>query len=192
MNIFYVDRNPVTAAQMMCDKHIIKMILESAQMLCTAKRVLDGTPYDDKTKNGRKIKRWRLDNPNEEAIIYKAGWLRHPSTQWVIKSAYNYIWLYNHMMALNQEYKLRYKKNVNHLTIDKLGDLLKTPPKNANLKALGTDATPAMPDECIVPGDSVASYRKYYIMKKVRFATWKAPRQAPDWFKEGVKNVNNI
>ena len=65
MNIFYVDRNPVTAAQMMCDKHIIKMILESAQMLCTAKRVLDGTPYDDKTKNGRKIKRWRLDNSNE-------------------------------------------------------------------------------------------------------------------------------
>ena len=41
MNIFYVDKNPVTAAKMMCDKHIIKMILESAQMLCTAKRVLD-------------------------------------------------------------------------------------------------------------------------------------------------------
>ena len=92
MNIFYVDRDPVKAAQMMCDKHIVKMILESAQMLCTVKRVLDGTPYDDKTKNGRKIKRWRLENPNEEAIIYKAGWLRHPSTQWVMKSAYNYIW----------------------------------------------------------------------------------------------------
>ena len=41
MNIFYVDRDPVKAAQMMCDKHIVKMILESAQMLCTAKRVLD-------------------------------------------------------------------------------------------------------------------------------------------------------
>jgi hypothetical protein len=49
-----------------------------------------------------------------------------------------------------------------------------------------------MPDECIVPGDSVASYRKYYIMKKVRFATWKAPSKMPDWFKEGVENVNNI
>ena len=80
MNIFYVDKNPETAAKMMCDKHIIKMILESAQMLCTAKRVLDGKEYFDTTKNGRKIKRWRLENSNEEAIIYKAGWLGHPST----------------------------------------------------------------------------------------------------------------
>ena len=81
MNIFYVDRDPVKAAQMMCDKHIVKMILESAQMLCTAKRVLDGTPYEDKTKNGRKIKRWRLENPNEEAIVYKAGWAKHVKVQ---------------------------------------------------------------------------------------------------------------
>ena len=58
MNIFYVDRDPVIAAQMMCNKHIPKMILESAQMLCSAKRKLDGTPYYDKTKNGRKIKRY--------------------------------------------------------------------------------------------------------------------------------------
>jgi hypothetical protein len=154
--------------------------------------VLDGTEYTDLTKNGRKIKRWRLDNPNEEAIIYKAGWLRHPSTQWVMKSAYNYIWLYKHMMALNDEYKLRYNHTKDHLAVEKLGDLLRQPPKNINLKAIGTDATPAMPDECIVPGDSVASYRKYYIMKKVRFATWKAPSKMPDWFKEGVENVNNI
>jgi hypothetical protein len=176
----------------MCDKHIIKMILESAQMLCTAKRVLDGTPYEDKTKNGRKIKRWRLENPNEEAIIYKAGWLRHPSTQWVIKSAYNYIWLYKHMMAMNDEYKSRYNHTKDHLAVQKLGELLKQPPKNINIKALATDATPAMPDECIVPGDSVASYRKYYIMKKVRFATWKAPSKMPQWFKEGVQNGVNI
>ena len=187
MNIFYVDKNPVTAAKMMCDKHIIKMILESAQMLCSAKRMLDGTEYYDKTKNGRKIKRWRLDNSNEEAIIYKAGWLSHPSTQWVMKSAYNYRWLYNHMMALNEEYKKRYNKDVDHVSISKLKDLLKEPPKNANLNAIGTDATPAMPDECIVPGDSVASYRKYYIMKKNRFATWKSPAVIPQWYSEGLE-----
>ena len=192
MNIFYVDKNPETAAKMMCDKHIIKMILESAQMLCTAKRVLDGTEYVDRTKNGRKITRWRLENPNEEATIYKAGWLGHPSTQWVMKSAYNYIWLYKHMMAMNDEYKSRYNHTKDHLAVQKLGELLRQPPKNINIKALATDATPAMPDECIVPGDSVASYRKYYIMKKVRFATWKAPSKMPQWFKEGVENVNNI
>ena len=134
----------------------------------------------------------KLIDPNEEAIICKAGWLRHPSTQWVIKSAYNYIWLYKHMMAMNDEYKSRYNHTKDHLAVQKLGELLKQPPKNINIKALATDATPAMPDECIVPGDSVASYRKYYIMKKVRFATWKAPSKMPQWFKEGVQNGVNI
>ena len=56
---------------MMCDKHIIKMILESAQMLCTAKRVLDGKEYFDTTKNGRKIKRWRLDNQMKKQLSTK-------------------------------------------------------------------------------------------------------------------------
>ena len=188
MNIFYVDKDPVKAAQMLLDKHVVKMILESAQMLCTVKRVLDGKEYFDKTKNGRKIRRWKLDNPNEEAIIYKAGWLNHPSTQWVFQSAYNYIWLYRHMMALNEEYKRRYNHTEDHLTIQKLGQLLSVPPKNAKLNVKGTDATPAMPDECKVPGDSVASYRNYYIMKKQRFATWKAPAKMPQWFKKGIEN----
>ena len=184
MNIFYLDKDPVVAAQMSCDKHVVKMILESAQMLCTVKRVLDGTEYTDLTKNGRKIKRWRLDNSNLEQTIYKAGWLKHPSTQWVMASAYNYIWLYKHMMALNEEYKLRYNHTKDHMCIQKLGDVLSTPPFNAPINVQGTDATPAMPDECKVPGDSVASYRKYYIMKKHRFATWKN-KLPPQWYSEG-------
>ena len=44
-----------------------------------------------------------------------------------------------------------------------------------------------MPEECKIPGDSVASYRKYYIMKKARFATWKN-RVPPKWFAEGLEN----
>ena len=56
---------------MMCDKHIVKMILESDQMLCTVARVLDGTLYEDKTKNGRKIKRWRLDNITKKQSFTK-------------------------------------------------------------------------------------------------------------------------
>ena len=192
MNIFYVDKNPETAAKMMCDKHIIKMILESAQMLCTAKRVLDGKEYFDTTKNGRKIKRWRLENSNEEAIIYKAGWLGHPSTQWVLKSAYNYIWLYKHFLALNEEYKLRWQKDTDHISVTKLAELLKSPPVNARIDVIGTDATPAMPDHCKIPGDSVGSYRKYYILEKRRFAKWEKPNAVmPDWYKEGIQDGAN-
>ena len=162
MNIFYLSSCPQEAAESHNDKHCVKMILEYAQMLSTAHRLLDGIAWTDYSKNGRKIKRWRLENSNEEAIIYKAGWLKHPSTQWVMSSSYNYMWLYRHMMALNNEYKKRYNLTKDHMCVEKLGILLSVPPKNSPLNVIGTDATPAMPEECKVPGDSVASYRKYY------------------------------
>ena len=186
MNIFYIDKDPVKAAQMLSDKHVVKMILESAQMLCTAKRVLDGTEYIAKTKNGRNIRRWRLENSNEDAILYKAGWLSHPSTQWVMQSANNFIWLYKHMIALNDEYKLRYNHTEDHLTIQKLADILKYPPKNAKTNVEATDPIPVMPDECKISGDVVASYRNYYIMKKQDIATWKSPAKMPEWFAESM------
>ena len=191
MNIFYIDKDPVKAAQMLSDKHIVKMILESAQMLCTAKRVLDGTAYLAKTKHGRNIKRWRLENSNEEAILYKAGWLNHPSTQWVMQSANHFIWLYKHMIALNDEYKLRYQHTEDHLTIQKLADILKHPPKNAKTNIKATDPIPVMPDECKISGDVVASYRNYYIMKKQDIATWKSPAKMPAWFAEGISKKEN-
>jgi len=105
-------------------------------------------------------------------------------------STYNYMWLYRHMMALNNEYKLRYNHTKDHMCVEKLGVLLSVPPKNSPLNVMATDATPAMPEECKVPGDVVASYRKYYIMKKKRFATWKQPAVMPEWFKDGVASAN--
>jgi hypothetical protein len=82
MNIFYLDKNPVIAAQMMCDKHVVKMILESAQMLSTAVRVQSG----DETAN--------------ELGLYKMAHKNHPSTIWARTSYFNFIWLYKHMIAL--------------------------------------------------------------------------------------------
>ena len=191
MNIFYLHHKPETAAQMMCDKHVSKMIIESAQMLSTAHRMLDGTEYYDKTKNGRRIKRWRLSDPILEAQIYKAGHVGHPSTVWVMQSGFNYIWLYNHMLELNEEFKKRYNHTEDHMTIRKLKSILSNPPKKIPWNVKGTEPTPAMPDYCKVPGDSVASYRKYYVMEKVRFATWKKPAKVPTWYLEGIKECQN-
>ena len=95
-----------------------------------------------------------------------------------------------HMMARKNEYKLRDNHTKDHMCIEKLGILLSVPPKNSPVNVMATDATPAMPEECKVPGDVVASYRKYYIMKKKRFATWKQPAEMPVWFKEGVASAN--
>jgi len=82
MNIFYLSDNYEDAAKMHCDSHCSKMIIEYAQLLSTAHRVLDGDEYTDLTKNGRKIKRWRLDGElgrNREPYLYKACHVNHPS-----------------------------------------------------------------------------------------------------------------
>ena len=72
MNIFVLDKDPVVAAQMQCDKHVVKMIVESAQMLSTAHRILDGEFYYDRNANGRKVQRWRHPIPHMELHLYKA------------------------------------------------------------------------------------------------------------------------
>ena len=189
MNIFYLDKDPIKAAQMSCDKHCVKMIVESAQMLSTAHRMIDGNLYTDKTKAGRKIKRWKHPNPNMEKTLYKACHTGHPSTVWVMQSAYNYHWLYKHMMALNTEFKMRYGHILDHKTVQLLEGALMYPPKNISLNTIATDPPPAMPDYCKIPGDSVASYKKYYIYEKQRFATWKSPSTVPAWYIDGVKEA---
>jgi len=191
MNIFYLHPDPNVAAEMSCDKHCSKMIVESGQMLSTAHRLLDGVMYYDKTANGRKIARWRMSDELLEKELYKAGHVKHPSTLWVMQSGFNYTWLFNHMLALNEEFKKRYGHTEDHLTVQKLKSILSNPPKNIPWNVKGTEPPPAMPEYCKVPGDSVASYRKYYINEKVRFATWKKPAKVPDWYLEGVKECQN-
>ena len=187
MNIFYLDKNPFIAAKMACDKHVCKMIIESAQMLSTAHRMLDGVKYKGKTKNGRNIQRWKMSNSNLENTFYKACHTGHPSTVWVMSNYFHYSWLYDHMIALNAEFKIRYNHTKDHMTIQKLKEVLRTPPKNIPVNDITTDPTPATPDECKILNDVVGSYRKYYIMKKKEFATWKSPAIIPQWFMEGVK-----
>ena len=104
MNIFYLDKDPIKAAEYSCDKHVVKMILESAQMLCSAHRAQDGQMVVGKSATGRKRTTYKHPNSNMDAILYGAGWLKHPSCIWVMDSAYNYMWLYKHMMALGDEY----------------------------------------------------------------------------------------
>ena len=160
MNIFYLDKDPVIASQMMCDKHVVKMILESAQMLSTAHRVLDGNEYADKEG------------------LYKMAHKNHPSTIWVRSSVHNYMWLYVHMTALMDEYTYRYGK---HHATERLLQPLKDCPKSIPTIDF-TDPPQCMPDYC-KGDDTVQSYQTYYILEKSDFATWKR-RDKPEWFHE--------
>jgi hypothetical protein len=175
MNRFILDENPVVAAQYHCDKHVVKMILEEAQMLCTAHRIIDGNEYVD-ASSGRKIKRWRL-NDDREVLLYKATHVGHPCTQWVMESNNNYNWAVVLFLALLNEYAVRYGK------VHKcqgMVDLLKNPPQNIRVGHL-TQFPQAMPDDC-KQENPIDGYRDYYINHKARFAKW-TNREIPEWFK---------
>lgn len=177
MNIFYLDTDPKTCAEMHCDKHVVKMIIEYAQLMSTAHRVLDGEEYYDKTANGSKIRRWRMDNDYMENGLMKASHVNHPSNVWVRQSRQNYMWLNRMWNYLLLEYTHRYGKR--HACADRM-DVLYAWPENIPDVPF-TPPTPAMPDECKIVDDSLASYQKYYIDKKITFAKW-TNRNVPEWF----------
>ena len=148
MNLFYLDRDPVTAASYHYDKHKVKMVLEAAQMLCTAHHCYG-------------------DEELKDLIPYKQAHLNHPSTIWVRRSRTTYFWAYEYMMALGREYTKRYGKE--HLTIIKCRDFLSQYPKYIQ----GDDwcePPQCMPDEYKVEGDSISAYWNYYEGDKYKIA----------------------
>jgi hypothetical protein len=176
MNIFYISENPVQAAQWMVDKHVVKMILESAQLLSTAHRLLDGEQYEGLTATGRKAKRWRL-NDAREPVVYSATHINHPSCVWARSSVENYNWLVDHFFALMEEYTYRYDKE--HKCFGELSYMLQSPPKNLK----DWDRTPmpsAMDDKYKISDDALTNYRNYYIYGKERMHKW-TRREAPEW-----------
>ena len=179
MNIFYIDKDPVQAAEWMVDKHVVKMILESAQLLSTAHRLLDGEQVMGKTKTGRNAKRWIL-NDAREPVIYQATHINHPSAVWCRTSVENYIWLADHLHALLAEYTYRYGKK--HKVEGDLSYMLLSPPKNLQEWDMTTMPS-AMADEYKISDDPIVNYRNYYKVGKARMHSWKN-RQPPEWINQ--------
>ena len=179
MNIFYLDHDVRKCAEMHNDKHVVKMILEYAQLLSTAHRVLDGVELSGLSDSGRKKKFWTLGD-SRDYTLYKATHINHPSAVWVRKSAQNYMWLAEMLEVLCGEYTYRYGK-VHKVERDGLMQLLKNEfPKNLPIAPF-TEPTPAMPDDVKIIGDSIKSYRNYYINNKAHLANWKK-RTTPEWY----------
>ena len=179
MNIFALDQDPNTAARYMVDSHVVKMILESAQLLSTAHRVLDGEEYV-LIQNARKIKRWRLPDAREQ-VLYSATHVNHPSAVWARETDGNYEWLYFHFLALLQEYTFRYgkKHKCEELKIPLSGVPYDIPIGDR------TDFALAMPLEYWHEGGSVDSYRNYYIVAKAHLHKW-TKREKPEWLTNGL------
>lgn len=183
MNIFYLDHKPDVAAKMHCDKHVCKMVIEYAQLMSTAHRTLDGEFYYGKTANGRKIARWKMDDPVYEKGLMKASHVNHPSAIWTRESNNNYNWLFSLWQELLHEYSYRYNRK--H-ACENYMDLLRNTPINIPVSNK-TQPPPAMKlyPQCIVTGDSVKSYRNYYVVAKKEFARW-TNRSIPVWYTDMI------
>lgn len=169
------------------NSHVVKMILEYAQLLSTAHRFLDGIPrMGNNIVTGRKQTRYVLSD-DRESLLYVATHINHPSAVWARKSIANYFWLSNLLVELCKEYTYRYGK-VHKCERDGLVQMLhERTPDNMGVIAF-TEPTLAMPDEYKVPNDAVQSYRNYYNGSKQRIAIWKN-RPVPNWFNLELSHI---
>lgn len=143
MNIFILDYDIKTNAYYHCDQHVNKMILESAQMICTV------------------VGEQGIDVP------YKPTHPNHPCTKWVRESIDNYLYLLDLAFWLNEAAKDRYKRKTDHKSWEVLANLMYPKLPEVGL----TKFARAMPDEFKSIEDTVEAYRAYYKTKE--FATWK-------------------
>ena len=192
MNIFILDENPARAAADHCDKHVVKMILESGQMLCAAhwlgwQRMLK---VDTSLKREALLKKLTSEIDPRLLPPWKMTHINHPCTQWTQLVWGNYMWHSRMGLALCDEYTRRYgrehKSHAYHRWLNR-----HIPPTFETTIEDPVGITPfavCMPDECKIPGDPVGSYRNYYVQKKVRFARW-AHSETPTWFTQTTQET---
>lgn len=218
VNVFMLDHDPGAAARAHCDKHVVKMIVETAQLLSTAWHELANAQYmplaDDPADDpvtpwlvyhvapaltgkeqppvSRKSEAageapdswWLLHNQR----IYARTHQNHPCAVWVRSLGGNYLWAWRLGMALCEEYHHRYGKR--HKTELVMWTLEAIPPPLIETSAEWSEAPPAMPEECrVIAGDfydTVASYRSYYIQRKLPIITY-TRRAPPRWLAEHLR-----
>lgn len=208
MNIFVLDKNPIIAAQYHCDKHVVKMIVEYGQLLCTAVRLriedrlnnmdlhyqhlseCQGCKHFYEEQYGvdgvQAFTDVHLDLYNE--VPYRKTHVSHPCTRWTTESYANFHWLSSLFVALLEQYRIRYGRDKKHAT-EKVADWL-----TANIDFIerlygaDQDRTPfaqAMPDE-YKDEDAIVAYRTYYHEEKAHFAKW-SQVDTPYWWMSGER-----
>lgn len=160
MNIFILDTDPIKAARYECDKHVVKMIVESCQLLCTTLREFG----------------------INETWMYKSTHVNHPCSKWVLESWDNFDWLVMHFVVLLDEYEKRYNKE--HKCNKMLEPILKVRAGIGIYKVCNFKTTPfalAMP-QMYKQENAVEAYRNYYRNEKKHFAKWKLGN-IPEWWR---------
>ena len=175
MNIFVLDEDPIKAAQDMCNKHIVKMIIESAQIMSTVYRLA----MED---------RWSLSAQDVAMFpkLYKATHINHPAVKWVNTSVHNTDWIFQHLLAIEREYNCRYNKNLDkeykvEPVIRELEGVRWAIWKDFGDWKQHTPFVQCMPEQ-YQNQDAVEAYRNYYRGEKAKFAKWKPYANEPTWW----------
>lgn len=164
MNIFVLDMDPIQAARWQCDRHVIKMPTECAQMLNTTSILLGGSSYK---KEYPPYDYYKVSHPNNLV------------TKWVRESLANFEWLVIHGLALCEEYTKRYKKDIkSRLAIEWVLNYGKKPIGNS-LTRFHVGVKSQYKKESVVD-----SYRWAYCFDKARFAKWEKGVDPPPWFRK--------
>lgn len=159
MNIFFLDKDPYKAAEYLCDKHVVKLVLESAQIMSTV---------------------YNLSHDKDLDFTYRTTHKNHPCTIWARECFENYQWLSRHAVGLLLEYTHRYNKI--HASTDIITRCCYVPdsvPINGEM----TPPAQAMPEE-YRNEDPVVAYRDYYFYDK-RLSidcSWNKTRSSPEWW----------
>lgn len=176
MNIFYLDKDPIAAARFQCNKHVVKMALETAQILSTVHYIL------------------RTDYITGPHPLYKPTHVNHPCVKWAASSLLNYSWLLKHGLALGDEYSHRFdgRYHKSMLVMTSMQDWEEDNWEEFSSKFSSHDFTDpplCMPAECkvrivdgkLLPNDPVAAYREYYAVKWGRITMQWTERRMPGW-----------
>ena len=188
MNIFALSTDPLKAARMMCDKHIPKMIVESAQMMASALRrhedtLMNGFPQYESVDELFTQKRILT----KKGTPYKGGYANHPCTVWAGDTWANFYWLGEHACGLLSEFRFRFgERTVGHACSTPIKEMLRLGISVGDFTGAPlskkTAFAMAMPDEYKQEGKEVIAYRDYYFAEKADFAKWERGREAPDWW----------
>lgn len=172
MNIFVVDTDPVIAAESLADKHTNKMLVESVQMMVSALR-----------RHGATDENVPL---TAKGTPHRGGYANHPSTVWAGESSENFTWLFDHAVALYDEFKFRFNKD--HACAIQLETILESvkfiPEGGMTPVALcvGDNLHEQYGKKFADIEEAVDIYREFYIIDKVHFAKWEKGRPAPTWW----------
>lgn len=186
MNIFVLDENPQIAAQMHCDKHCNKMIIEHTQMLCaTYYHTIGISRKKEIVDNQDVVNMLFADFPRKKEDgsdhPYAITHVNHPCTIWTRESKSNWFWLLECTKSLCDEFEKRWKHK--H-SVFKILEWMEN--RQPNIPDKGLSLFAQVVPECFRGKSAIDAYRKYYGMKTSYMQVQWKYTSPPDWWTEDL------